>query len=294
MRFVPRRAIGRTGFVATALGIGDLADRSLGLDVCAKTLARALDAGLNVVDTAPSYEDGFSEQIVGRALAGRREGIFVVDKVDHFDRPVSAQVDASIERLGFAPDLFVFHGVSRREDWEALAAPGGGMDRLTDEIHRAKCRFRGISSHHPDVVRSAILSGMCDVVMFPVGPYVDRRYTEELLPLARGRGVGTLSFKTFGAGMLIAYTEGYGRPLPVGQTRDGLAPLLTVEECLHATLTFDPDVALVGLSTEPEQDATFAAAASFRPLTQADLDGVGGRAAQAVRGKGRVWWNPEA
>jgi aryl-alcohol dehydrogenase-like predicted oxidoreductase len=276
------------------MGAGDLADRSLGLDVCAKTLARALDAGLNVVDTAPSYEDGFSEQIVGRALAGRRDGIFVVDKVDHFDRPVPAQVDASIGRLGFAPDLFVFHGVSRLADWEALAAPGGGMDRLSEEIRRATCRFRGVSSHHPDVVRAAILSGMCDVVMFPVGPYVDRRYTEELLPLARSRGVGTVSFKTFGAGKLIAYTEGYGRPLPAGQARDGLAPLLTVDECIHATLTFDPDVALVGLSTEQEQDAAFAAAARFRSLSAAALEGVGRRAEQAVRGKGSVWWNPEA
>ena len=293
MRFVPRRPIGRTGFVATAMGAGDLADRSLALDECAKILARALDAGLNVVDTAPSYEDGYSELIVGRALARRRAGIFVVDKVDHLDRPVSPQVDASIERLGFAPDLFVFHGVSRLEDWQALAAPGGGMDALAEEIRRGKCRFRGVSSHHPDVVRAAILSGTCDVVMFPVGPYVDRRYTQELLPLARERGVGTVSFKTFGAGKLIAYTEGYGRPLPAGQTRDGLAALLRVDECVHATFTFDPDVALVGLSTEAEQDAAFAAASAFRPLTPEALERLHRRAEQAVRGKGTVWWNPE-
>ncbi len=113
MRFSPRRELGRTGFVATMLGAGDLADRSLGVDACASTLRRALDAGLNLVDTAPAYEEGFSEQVVGRALAGRRAGVFVIDKVDHLDQPVGPQVEGSIARLGFEPDAFVFHSVSR-------------------------------------------------------------------------------------------------------------------------------------------------------------------------------------
>ena len=57
-QFAPRRALGRTGFVATTLGIGDLADRSLSLDACVATARRAIDAGLNLIDTAPGYEDG--------------------------------------------------------------------------------------------------------------------------------------------------------------------------------------------------------------------------------------------
>jgi 1-deoxyxylulose-5-phosphate synthase len=50
----PRRPLGRTGFVATALGIGDLADRSVPLEACVATARRALAAGLNVIDTAPT------------------------------------------------------------------------------------------------------------------------------------------------------------------------------------------------------------------------------------------------
>ncbi|HEY0593208.1 MAG TPA: aldo/keto reductase, partial [Thermoanaerobaculia bacterium] len=80
--FQPRRILGRTGFRASRLGAGDLADRSIPLETCVATLRRALDAGLNVVDTAPGYEDGYSEQIVGRAVHGRREHIFVIDKID--------------------------------------------------------------------------------------------------------------------------------------------------------------------------------------------------------------------
>jgi len=292
MRFEPRRGLGRTGFRATVVGAGDLADATLGLETCATTLRRALDAGINVVDTAPAYEDGLSERVVGRALAGRRDGVFVIDKIDHLDRPVAPQIDASVARLGFSPDAFVFHAVSRLEDWEALAAPGGGMDRLSEQARLGKCRFRGVSSHHPDVVRAAILSGACDVVMLPVGAHVDPRYTAELLPLARERGVGTVGFKTFGAGMLVADTAGYGKPLPPGVGPGSLAPPLSVDDCVRAALTYDADVALLGLSTREEQDAAFEAVARFSPLSAAELRDVRRRAAEAVRGKGVVWWDP--
>ena len=63
--FHPRRELGRTGFVATVLGIGDLADRQLPLAQLVATVQRAFDAGLNLIDTAPGYENGYSEQIVG-------------------------------------------------------------------------------------------------------------------------------------------------------------------------------------------------------------------------------------
>src|SRR5687768_18541772 len=93
-----RRPLGRTGFLAATLGIGDLADRNLPLETCVATLRRALDFGLNLVDTAPSYEDGYSEEVVGAALAGRRDPVFLIDKVDHFDRPVAPQIEQSLER----------------------------------------------------------------------------------------------------------------------------------------------------------------------------------------------------
>ena len=51
--FHPRRILGRTGFVATVLGIGDLADRQLPLAQLVATVRRAIDAGLNLIDTAP-------------------------------------------------------------------------------------------------------------------------------------------------------------------------------------------------------------------------------------------------
>ena len=301
--FAPRRELGRTGFCATRLGIGDLADRSIPIDTCVSTLRRALDAGLNIVDTAPNYEDGYSEQIVGRALTGRRDSVFLIDKIDHFDRPVAPQLDGSLARLGLDHvDLLVFHACSTLQDLKRLQAPGGGLDQVTEEVRRGRARFRGISSHHPAVLRAAIVSGACDVVLFPIGPFADPRYEQDILPLAKARGIGTACFKTFGAGKLLGDTEGYQRPLtnrPRGKlssggsaTQDATLPRLTVEECVHYTLTIDPDVALLGMSFPNEQDAAWAAARSFAPLDPARLAEIRRRAAVAIEGKGDVWWNP--
>jgi aryl-alcohol dehydrogenase-like predicted oxidoreductase len=302
--FTPRRELGRTGFRATQLGIGDVADRKLPRETLVATLRRALDAGLNLIDTAPMYEDGYSEELVGAALDGRREGVFVIDKVDDLDAPVAAQVEASLARLGLeAADLFVLHALDGLENWRRHSAPGGAVDQLGECVRAGKCRFRGISSHDPAVLRAAVQAGTCDVLLFPVGPYGDERFTAEILPLARSRGVGTVGFKAFGAGKLLGDTAGYNQPLaerPRGKVGSGgrspagapALPHLSVEECLFYTLSCDPDVALLGLSFPNEQDAAFAAAARFQPLSPEALAEVRRRAAQAIAGKGRVWWNP--
>jgi aryl-alcohol dehydrogenase-like predicted oxidoreductase len=302
--FKPRRELGRTGFAATVLGIGDLADRSVAIEDCVATLRRAMDAGLNVIDTAPGYEDGYSEEIVGKAVAGRRDKMFVIDKIDHYDDPVAPQVEGSLRRLGMdAVNAFVVHGLSTVAGWRKATAPGGAMEELGKCVTAGKARFRGISSHDPEVLKLAIESGLCDIVMFAVGPWCDRRYIEEVLPLARARRVGAVCFKTFGAGKLLGDTEGYGRPLakrPRGKVSSGgndaegtpTLPHLTVTECVRYTLTADPDVALLGMSFPNEQDAAFAAAAAFKPLSKEEMAEVARRAGEAVAGKGLIWWDP--
>lgn len=300
IRFTPRRLLGRTGHKATRLGIGDIADRKLPLKQCVATLHRAMDAGLNLIDTAPSYEDGYSEKIVGAALKGRRDSMFVIDKVDHPLKPVAGQINASLRRLKLEfTDAFILHGVSDLSVWKTCAAPGGAMEQIADSIRAGKTRFRGISSHSADVLLAAIGSGLCDLLMFPVSAYADRRYTAEILPLAKNRGIGTIGFKSFGAGKLLGDTTGYNQPLairPRGKVSSGgtsakpALPHMTVQECLHYTLTHDPDVALLGLSFPNEQDAAFAAARSFRKLTPGKLKIVEKKALTAIRGKGDIWW----
>jgi 1-deoxyxylulose-5-phosphate synthase len=297
--FRPRRALGRTGFVASALGIGDVADRSLPRGELLDTLCRALDTGLNVIDTAPSYEDGFSEELVGDAVRGRRDAVFVIDKIDFIDQPVVPQVEGSLRRLSLhAADAFVFHAVPDLATLGRILAPAGPMEQLRRCAQAGKLRFCGISSHDPDVLIEAMVRGACDIAMFAVGPCCDDRYLAEVLPLARERNVGTVCFKTFGAGMLLGDTSGYNRPLnvPAGAApeREPRLPRLSVSECISYTLTCDPDVALLGLSAPEEQDIAFAAAWAFCQLDVDQMENIRHRALRAIEGKGRRWWDPPA
>ena len=304
--FKPRRELGRTGFWASVLGIGDLADRCVPLQECVATLRRAMEAGLNVIDTAPGYEDGYSEEIVGAALRKCKDGMFVIDKVDNPEKPVAPQVEDSLRRLDMEyVDAFVLHGVSDLALWERASGLGGAMEQLEKCRQQGKFRFRGISSHHPDVLDAAIQSGSCDIVLFPVGPACDIRYIDRVLPLAREKGVATVCFKTFGAGKLLGDTEGYSRPLqtrPRGKVSSGgvcteeakapILPHMEAADCVWYTLTCDPDVALLGLSFPNEQDAAFRAALDFRDLSSERMTDLRRKAAQALEGKGACWWNP--
>jgi aryl-alcohol dehydrogenase-like predicted oxidoreductase len=200
-------------------------------------------------------------------------------------------------------DAFVFHNLSDLDLFHTLTQPGGGFAQLDDCVRRGLTRFRGISSHSPDVLRAALDAGVCDVVMFPVGPFVHPRYVAEILPLARARGVATICFKTFGAGKLLGDVSGYNQPLqlrPRGKLSSGgsdgvqaVLPRLSVEECVRYTLTLDPDVALLGLSFPNEQDEAFTAARAFTPLSAEQMADVVRRAAAARREKGPCWWNPD-
>lgn len=299
--FQPRRELGETGFKATLLGIGDLADRNVPIDICAATIRCALDAGLNIIDTAPGYEDGYSEEIVGRAIKGYRDRIFVIDKIDHHTEPVRPQVETSLSRLQIdMADLFVLHALDTLSGWQQAISPGASFEQLESCRKSSMLRFRGISSHNPDVLQAAILSGLCDVVLFPVGPYCDTRFIENILPLARRHNIGTVCFKTFGAGKLLGDTEGYSKPLqqrPRGKISSGgknhsepLLPHLSVAECMNYTLTCDPDVTLLGLSFPNEQDIAFEVAEKFKPLLPQQMADIKQRAAEAIKGKGNCWW----
>jgi aryl-alcohol dehydrogenase-like predicted oxidoreductase len=299
-----RRPLGRTGFLASPLGIGDVADRNIPLEECVATVRYAIAAGLNVIDTAPNYEAGYSEEVVGHALRGMRDRMFVISKIDELSDPVAPQLEASLERLQLDhTDAFVFHNLSDLAVLHELLKPGAGFAQLAHCIERGLTRFRGISSHDPDVLAAAMRAGVCDIVMFPLGPFVDPRYLTEILPLARAQGVATVCFKTFGAGKLLGDSIGYNQPLQVrprgklssGGTDSAVAvlPRLSVAECVHYTLTLNPDVALLGLSFRNEQDQAFAAAERFVPLSAEQMEDIRQRAVAARQQKGACWWNPD-
>lgn len=296
------RPLGNTGFQASRIGAGDLADRALLPEVCVATLQRAIRWGINVIDTAPGYEDGYSEQIVGSAIQHIRETVFVISKIDELDLPIEPQLVATLERMqtGYL-DGYVYHGLSNMDQYVALRERDDGFRALFDLKARGLVRHVGISSHHPQVLLQAMHDGMCDIALFPIGAFVHKDYIQRVLPEAKARGVGSICFKTFGAGKLVTDTTGYGQPLtirPRGKLSAGEAGStgsqnMSVSDCVQYTLTQDPDVALLGMSFPSEQDLVQSAYDAYRPASAEELSDIEARAALARMGKGPCWWNPD-
>jgi aryl-alcohol dehydrogenase-like predicted oxidoreductase len=149
--FRPRRALGHTGFAATALGIGDLADRSLPLEACVATVRRAIDAGLNLIDTAPGYGNGVSEDLLGQGLELVRKDVIICTKfgyspegVENFStdniRPI---LEGSLRRLRTDyVDILLLHNPSRELMDGRTATQYAELERLKKE---GKIREYGVS-----------------------------------------------------------------------------------------------------------------------------------------------------
>ena len=121
---------------------------------CVRLIHRALDAGINFIDTSNNYSEGEAEVIVGKALAGRRDSVVLATKVwapmgpGPNDRGLSrqailTQVEASLKRLGTdCIDLYQIHRPDPTTPWEET------LGALTDLVRQGKVRYLGCSSNH--------------------------------------------------------------------------------------------------------------------------------------------------
>lgn len=192
-----RRALGRTGLQVSVLGFGGA---ELGFDSgvtderAAAVLHPAIDAGLNVIDTASAYLG--SEQLLGRALQGRREQVLLFSKcgaTDGFSRAdwseigIRSQVEQSLRALKTDHlDLLQLHSCSLEvlERGEAIAA----LEALRRE---GKTRFIGYSGDGPKA-QWAVKSGRFDTLQTSIN-VADQQVLDDTLPLAAAAGLGVIA-----------------------------------------------------------------------------------------------------
>src|SRR4051794_4451425 len=146
------RNLGRTGMFVSPLCLGAMMFGDWGNkdhDESIRIIHRALDAGLNFIDTADVYSRGESEEIVGKALKGRRDNVVLAtkvhgtmgDDVNQFGnsrRWIAKECDATLKRLG--TDCFFFNDTAPPEIYTDIDETLGA---LTDLIHAGKVRAIG-------------------------------------------------------------------------------------------------------------------------------------------------------
>ncbi|MGW2615948.1 aldo/keto reductase [Streptomyces sp. NPDC001500] len=165
-------------------------------------LRLGLDLGMTVVDTAEMYGDGAAEELVGEALRGRREEVFLVSKVlpGHADRQGTvAACEGSLRRLRVERlDLYLLHWRGRWPLEETLAG-------FTDLMEAEKIRYWGVSNLDvADMTELTALPGGDAVAVDQVLYNLSRRGVEwDLLPWCREAGVPVMAYSPIEQGRLL-------------------------------------------------------------------------------------------
>ena len=207
------RELGRSGLRVSALGLGCMGmSEFYGEQDDAEstaTIRRALELGVNFLDTADMYGVGHNEELVGRALGDRREGVMLATKFGNVrgadgsflgvnGRPeyVRAACDASLQRLGVdVIDLYYQHRVDPQVPIEETV---GAMSEL---VGAGKVRYLGLSEASAQTVRRAHAVHPIAALQSEYSLWT-REVEAEILPVCRELGVGFVAYSPLGRGFL--------------------------------------------------------------------------------------------
>ena len=207
------RKLGKSGLEVSGLGLGcmGMSEFYAGATVeeSISTLHRALDLGINFLDTADMYGPFKNEQLVGRAISGRREEVILATKFGIVRGPdgtfagingrpeyVRRACDASLLRLGVDYiDLYYQHRVDRTVPIEETT---GAMANL---VQAGKVRFIGLSEAAPATIRRAYKIHPVTALQTEYSLW-SRDPEDEILPLAREIGIAFVAYSPLGRGFL--------------------------------------------------------------------------------------------
>jgi aryl-alcohol dehydrogenase-like predicted oxidoreductase len=213
------RTLGRTGIKVSPYALGAMMFGALGgvgnsdRDDSIRIIHKALDAGINFVDTADRYSGGESEEVVGQALKGRRDDVVLATKVNgpmgddpnqrgNSRRWIMTEVEHSLRRLQTDYiDLYQIHRPDPDTDIEET------LSALSDLIRSGKVRAIGSSTMPAsDIVEAQWVAERRGLERFrteqPPYSILNRGIESEVLPVAQRYGMGTLVWSPLAKGML--------------------------------------------------------------------------------------------
>ncbi|HEY3281865.1 MAG TPA: aldo/keto reductase [Armatimonadota bacterium] len=261
---LPSRPLGRTGVTVPVVGMGTAGLAGMPPETLRQMASRALDLGISLMDTSPSY--GETQSALGPWVARHREGLFLASKARATTaKAVIAEVEQSLRDLRTDHlDLVCLQDLSIAAD----GRPGpwvGALEGLRRARERGLVRLLGVSGHsRPQALRAALRSGELQVLMAPVNYVDDHTYgfSRHLLSEAERLGVGVLAMRVLG-----------GRS---GFTADGLGEgrlaRVTYTGALRYALS-QPSVscAVLGMADEGQVSQAAFEASRFRPLTSSQM-----------------------
>ena len=261
---IPLRPLGATGAMVSAIGLGGYHIGQLSNQREAIRLVHAaIDAGITFMDNAWEYHDGRSEVVMGKAIADRRDRVFLMTKVcthGRGRREAMRQLEQSLRRLRTDwLDLWQVHECVYDNDPERHFARGGVIEALDQAKRQGKVRFVGFTGHKYPAIHLAMLKHdyVFDTCQLPLNCFdaTFRSFEEEVLPLLVRRGIAAIGMKSL---------SGDGR-----QVKD---KVVTAEEALRYAMSLPVATTVSGIDSMRVLRQNLRVAAGFKPMSKRQMD----------------------
>jgi aryl-alcohol dehydrogenase-like predicted oxidoreductase len=239
------------------LGIGGYHIGKVGtIREAVRIIHEAIAAGVNFLDNAWEYHDGVSEERMGRAIADRRDRVFLMTKVCTHGRSAAVamrQLEQSLRRLQTDHlDLWQIHECAYYNDPERHFARGGVVEALERARAQGKTRYVGFTGHKDPEIHLRMLSfGFpFDACQLPLNGF-DRHFRSfqtRVLPELARRGIAAIGMKSLGGDGRAVKTRAervadalrYAMSLPVCTTVSGIDSLKVLRQNLRVARAFTP------------------------------------------------------
>jgi aryl-alcohol dehydrogenase-like predicted oxidoreductase len=274
---IPTRVLGRTGERVSAIGLGGwhLGLKHVDEQLSLRIVRSAIDRGITFMDNSWDYNEGQSELRMGKALRdGYRDKVFLMTKIDGRSKKAAArQLDESLRRLQTdRVDLVQHHEILRYEDPHRIFDEEGANAALIEARQAGKLRYIGFTGHKDPHIHLYMLAVAdekgfnFDTVQMPLN-VMDAHYRsfgKLVVPVLVERRIGVLGMKPLANGIILK------------------SKTVTAIEGLHYALNLPTSVVITGCDSMEILDQALEAAATFRPMSEAEMRALLGRTAKAA------------
>jgi aryl-alcohol dehydrogenase-like predicted oxidoreductase len=281
---MPTRNLGKTGYKVGIFSLGGQAalEKSNNFDAAVPIIERALDLGVNYIDTSSIYggPERWSEQYVGRVMKTRRQDAFLATKTKERTREGSLRmIEKSLALLNTDHiDLWQLHDIGLPEDVNAVFAKGGAIEALLEMQQQKVVRFLGVTGHYrPEALIDAVNRHPFDTILMSLNAADSHihSFTDQLLPLVVEKQMGIIGMKVPARGTLLSTWT----PPPLEQqqhswegsaiaTRPGV---MNMREAMNFTLSHPVSTVIIGCDNIAQLEENVQIARDFTPLSQSQM-----------------------
>ncbi|MBI4889243.1 MAG: aldo/keto reductase [Acidobacteria bacterium] len=287
---MPTQNLGRTGYRVGILSLGGQATLEIpGKEAESEAIIhRALDLGVNYIDSAAGYGNGTSEKHIGLVMKSRRKEAFITSKTA--DRTYDGSMrllERTLKSMNTDHlDLWQIHNLQRQDEFDQIFAPNGAIKALLQAREQGMATFLGVTGHYePNILIAALQKFPFDTILMAVNA-ADRHYLsfiEHLLPLAQQMKLGIIGMKVATRGRVLSTWT----PPPAEQQPERMRTprpgTLTIQEALSYNLSLPVSTTIIGVDSVAQIEQNVALASGFTPLSEAQMRDLEKRTLPIVR-----------